>query len=134
MDTKIQKQIEVIVTNLGYDSRNLVIMPDRLRNNEIGVQIALANMDIFDGKFDSLHSVDVIPRIETFIKKFDRAGIPLEVITDAEGFRRAYNSAYEPILNDDRSVTYRRVAELTKLEEFGTYWIVFYEYIKRLYY
>lgn len=117
--TDIQIQIEDAVTNgRGYDRKNTERIPGRLMNTEIGVQIALANMDTDDGKIDLFNVIDIGPRIDALLKKFDRAGIPLEVITDAEGFRHAFNSAYEPILNDDRAVAYRQVAQLTAVGEF----------------
>ena len=112
--TPIQRQIEDVVTNgRGYDRRNTEKTPERLINTEIGVQITLTNMDVGDAKLDMDAFCYIIPRIEALIKKFDKTGIPLEVITDAEGFRRAFDSAYAKILDNDRDVTYRRVAELT---------------------
>lgn len=73
-------------------------------------------MDVRDGKVDAGEFMDINPRIEALIKKFDRAGIPLGVITDVQGFSLAYNCAYAPILDSDRAVAYRRIAELTSIE------------------
>lgn len=116
--TYIQKQIERVVTSRrGYDRKNTERTPDSLRNTEIGVQIALVNMETCDGKLDIEEVVGFSPRLETMIKKFRNARIPLEVITDANGFRKAFSSAYDNPNTTDRpdAITSSTIREMKRL-------------------
>ena len=93
--TPIQRQIEAAVTSgRGYDRKNTARTPWRFMNNEIGLQIALANMDNKDGKLDIYQALDFSSRLDRMVRKFDGAGIPLSVISDANSFGKAIFSAY----------------------------------------
>ncbi len=96
--TKIQLQVENIVTNgKSYERKNHLAHPYLMRNamnNEIGVQISLLTMDCYDHKINTKDALELMPQIKTMIKKFRNAGIPLDTITTAEGFKTAFNAAY----------------------------------------
>lgn len=93
--TPIQRQIENLVTSgRGYDRRNTSRTPYRLLDTEVGVQIALCNMDTSDGKLDMYTVIGFSSQLEAMLKKFDDASIPIDVITDANGFKKAFDSTY----------------------------------------
>jgi hypothetical protein len=93
--SRIQQIIESTVASGGkYDRCNTERTPARFLNEEIGVQIALGNMETVDGKLDMETALDFSPRLNRVIEKFDRAGIPTRTITDAQGFDRAMFAAY----------------------------------------
>src|SRR3989344_8408321 len=92
-ETDIQRQIRESVTGgREYDRDSTSRIPLGLRNTAFGVQVALANMEFPNSRI--YQCADMCARIMAMVAKFDKAGIPLNVITDAEGFRRAYDSAY----------------------------------------
>ncbi len=96
--TDIQSRIEQEVTSgRGYDRKNKERTPERILNSEIGLQIALFNMETCDGRKRSDEVLEFTPRLKLMMKNFDDAYIPLEVITDAYGFKRAFDSAYVQI-------------------------------------
>jgi hypothetical protein len=92
--TPIQRQIENQVTSgRGYDRGNTSRTPYKLLNTEVGVQIALCNMDTSDGKLDMYTVIGFSSQLEAMLKKFDDALIPIDVITDANGFKKAFDSS-----------------------------------------
>lgn len=107
--TSIQRQIEKAVTSgRGYDRRNTARIPFNLEDSEIGVQTALANMDVCDWKMDMHETIEFGSRLNALLGKFKRAAIPLEVITDANGFRVAmmsvhnYEEEFNPVITQDK--------------------------------
>ncbi len=93
--TPIQRQIENQVTSgRGYDRRNTSRIPYKLLDTDVGVQIALCNMDASDGKLDMCSVIGFSSQLEAMLKKFDDASIPIGVITDVNGFKEAFDSAY----------------------------------------
>jgi len=104
----------------GRDRDNTARTPDRFMDNEIGLQIALANMDTSDGKLDVDTVVGFSYGVQKMVDKFDKAGIPLDVITDAKGFERAfYSSQFEP-------------TQLFGDEHTGFYWLTRTEIAERM--
>jgi len=103
--TTIQKQIEDKVI-AGRDRKNTLRTPSNLRNSEVGVQIALANMEVTDNKYGIMECIRISPRLEKMIDNFKEANIPLEAITDANGFNKAFSSAYGHLkaVNDEKSL------------------------------
>jgi hypothetical protein len=93
--TFIQRQIENQVTSgRGYDRRNTSRTPYELLDTEVGLQIALCNMDASNGNLDIYTVIGFSSKLEAMLKKFDDASIPIDVITDANGFKKAFDSAY----------------------------------------
>jgi len=91
----IQDAIEKSVTSeRGYDRKNTSETPKYILNTEIGLQIALANMDATDGKMGGEEILCFNYQLDKMINKYENAAIPLSTITDANGFRRAFDSAY----------------------------------------
>jgi len=100
METDYQREIERAVTsNRGYNGRkNTDRIPLELKDTEIGLQIALANMDITDGRGEYFSSIDNIvgfsSQLKAMLRKFDNERSSYSTITTAEEFRDAFNSAY----------------------------------------
>ncbi len=95
--TPIQQTIERAVTSgRGYGNRrqNTVRTPLDLLNTEIGLQIALGNMETVDGRLGMDEVIGFSHQLEAMMSKFKKAGIPLSVITDANGFNKAFDWAY----------------------------------------
>ncbi len=102
IETPIQKRIENAVSSKrGYDRKNTARTPFYLMDNEIGLQVALANMELVDGRLDSYEGMIFGPKLEAMIKKFNDSGIPLETITTPEGFKAAFNAAYTPLKSEE---------------------------------
>lgn len=56
--TRLQRDIEKTVTSgRGYDPHVRTAIPRRLQDTEIGVQIALFNMDVQSGKVNPFDAV-----------------------------------------------------------------------------
>ncbi|MBX4196681.1 hypothetical protein KW805_03770 [Candidatus Pacearchaeota archaeon] len=88
----IERRIENAVTDeRGYDRWEVVriSIPKSLRNTELGLQIALANMDTIDGKLDLVEMYDFDIKLPGMMKQFKHAGIPLNAVSSRQ-FREAY--------------------------------------------
>ena len=94
--TEIQKQIEKTVTKgRGYDRDNTSRIPLNCLSSDIGAQIALYNMEIVEGKQDMYSVLCLCPRIDAMVKKLNDAHLPLEVISDANAFKHAFDAAFD---------------------------------------
>ena len=88
-------RIETIATaGRGYDRHNTARTSADLRDTEIGLQLALANMDTIDGSLDVCSLRDFRYQTEALVRKLNEACIPLSAITDGNGFARAFDAAY----------------------------------------
>jgi hypothetical protein len=102
-ETQIQRYIESMVTQgRGYDRCNTTRTHDYIKNSEIGLQITLLNMDRIDKKLSFGDLLLFGSQFIKILKTFNDAEIPFEVITTAEGFKRAYES-----MSIDKKVLFR---------------------------
>lgn len=101
--TQTQIDIENLVSdNRGYDRRNTDTIPFNLMDKEMGLQVALANMDVVDSKLGLYDILGFSSRLDMVLKKFNNSGISLYSVTSPDGFKAAIDSAYiknENILN-----------------------------------
>jgi hypothetical protein len=91
--THLQRQIEnIVTTGRGYDKRkNTARTPSYLMDKEIGLQIALANMEMCDGKIGGIEQLNFSGQLNKLLTVYEDSGIPLSSITDASGFNIALN-------------------------------------------
>ena len=108
--TSLQEIIENQVTKgRGFNRNYTSKIPSDLMDKEVGLQIALRNMNSNNKGADQTHAEDLFNyKIDSMIKRFKEANIPLEVITTAESFKFAlaikFNySSIEPIIYDTSS-------------------------------
>jgi len=90
--TPIQRQIEDSVDKGTGRRHNTVRTPERFRNTEVGLKIALCNMETCDGNLSGEEVVSFSPRLEATIRKFDNNHISLSLIKDDESFWDAFNA------------------------------------------
>lgn len=93
--TPLQTMIERIVTKeRGFDSR--IEIPSNAKDSLIGVQIALANMDINDGEFNDSDIGEITKKLSGLVQQLNKSGIPYNAITSIDGFNVLYeNAKYE---------------------------------------
>lgn len=93
MKKTLDRKVNDFVQTGQWELDRAVYAPQHLRDTELGLQNALVAMDFTDGKISALDYILAQGTIKGIERDLQDSEFPVDVITDASGFKAAYDTS-----------------------------------------